>query len=101
MSRTRGPLELILRAHGIAELVDAREKTIWSSDADDDFKEDFNDEFLNEEDADDVLDYLVDSDIITEDEYDKFDTEEWEINIESLKEGTDAVDEELDEEDDD
>jgi predicted dithiol-disulfide oxidoreductase (DUF899 family) len=101
MSRTRGPLELILRAHGIAELVDAREKTVWSSDADEDFKEDFNDEFLTEEDADDVLDYLVDNDVISEDEYDKFDTEEWEINIESLKEGSDAVDEELDDEDDD
>lgn len=97
MSRKHYPLELILTAHGTAELVDVDENILWASDDDDDFKEEFED-FLTEEDFDNVLDFLREAEIITEGEYQKFHNEEWEMIVESL-DGADVADIE-DEEDD-
>jgi hypothetical protein len=85
MPRRTKPLELILRAHGPAELLNADGETLWASDADEDFKEEFNDEFLQEEDIGDILEYLVDSDILSDEESDHFADETWEFNIETLE----------------
>src|SRR5712672_690188 len=102
MSKRRGnyPLELVLTAHGTAELVNNQEEILWASDDDDDFKEEFPD-FLGEDDFDEVLEFLHEAQVITDKEYDKFDTEQWEMKIESLKGDTsEGLDEDEREEDD-
>ena len=78
------PLELVLTHTGTAELRNKKELILWASDDDDDFKEEFPD-FLVEDDFDDVLDFLHESEVLTDSEYDKFESEAWEMNIESLK----------------
>jgi hypothetical protein len=94
MARVRN-LELILTANGGAELIelDANEDEaqVWASDSDDDFREGFPD-FLNEHDAGDVLEYLVDTGMMSEEEAD-----ECELSQESLK----KVNGDEDEDDDD
>lgn len=86
-------LELILTANGGAEVVDLdEEKQLWASDSDDRFREEFPD-FLDENDLEHVFDYLVEHNVITEEEAD-----EAEVSMESLKEGN--GDEDDDEEDD-
>lgn len=63
-------VELVLLANGGAELVDLNEeKPIWASDSDDNFREQFR-ELLAEKDVDDILNYLVSEEIITDDEAD-------------------------------
>jgi hypothetical protein len=84
MPRRSYPLTLILRAHGPAELVNSEEEILWASDSDDDFREEFNDEFLQEEDIGDILEYLYDSDIISDKEMDFFESEHWDCDIETL-----------------
>ena len=61
MPRRSIPLELVLRAHGPVELLNSNDETLWASDADDDFREEFNDEFLQEEDIGDILEWLEDN----------------------------------------
>jgi hypothetical protein len=90
------PLELLLRAHGPAELLNAKEETLWASDADDDFREEFNNEFLEEEDIGDILEYLLENDILSEKEFDHFANEDWEANIETLENSIDEPDLESD-----
>jgi hypothetical protein len=85
MAKRSYPLELILRAHGPAELVNADEETLWASDADDDFREEFNNEFLEEDDIGDILEYLADNDILSEKEFNHFADEDWVASIESLE----------------
>lgn len=83
MSRKK-PLELIFRHNGLVELVDANDNTIFSSDGDADFKDAFSDEFLGEDDMDDVLDYLVNREIISQAEMDYFESGAWDCTLESL-----------------
>lgn len=78
------PLELVLRHNGTAELLDAKDKTVWASDEDEDFREEFNDEFLNEDDIDDILSYLFYAEVITEQEAEAFESGEFESYEESL-----------------
>ena len=52
---------------------------VWSSDADDDFLEEFGDAFLDPDDAEEIIEYLVDSGEIEEEE-----AEEMEIESDSL-----------------
>lgn len=98
MTRRTYPLELILRAHGPAELVNAQEDVLWASDSDDDFREEFNDEFLAEEDIGDILEYLEDAEIISMEEFDKLSSDEWDCTVETLDQGPED-DEDGDEED--
>lgn len=98
MASKKYPLELVLLAHGPAELLDADEKTIWVSDSDDDFKEEFTEDFLREEDIPDILDYLRDEDIINESEYNAFASDRWATTIETLENSVD-LDDEVHEED--
>lgn len=84
MAKRTYPLELILRAHGPAELVNANEETLWASDSDADFKDEISDEFLKEEDFRDILEYLVDAEIITQEELKFFAMETWDCSVESL-----------------
>lgn len=103
MPRRSVPLELVLRAHGPCELLNSNDETLWASDADDDFREEFNDEFLTEEDIPDILDYLEDNEILSPQEADHFVNEEWEFNVEVLdknggdSDGPDDADGEYDE----
>jgi len=92
------PLELILRPHGTAELVNSDEKVLWASDADEDFKEEFPDEFLNEDEFDDVLDWLYHNGVVSEKEFDQFENDSWDMTVESL-DGEDLEEETEDEED--
>lgn len=100
MARKIHPLELILRAHGTAELVNAREETLWASDADDDFREEFNEEFLEESDLDNILDFLVDHEIITESEADSFDLGEFKMSIETMDNSVNEPDDDEEDYDD-
>lgn len=101
MPRRKAPLELVLRAHGPVELLNADEETLWASDADDDFREEFNDEFLQEEDIGDILEWLEENDILSESEAENFVTSKWEFNIETMdqddEEGDDNEEDDLDE----
>ena len=101
MARRIHPLELILRPHGTAELVNARKEVLWASDSDDDFKEDFDD-FLDDDDFDDVLDWIENHSLISGEEYDKFDTGEWEMTVETLEDSVnEPIEGEFEELDDD
>lgn len=63
--------ELVFVPHGAVELVTDDDEVIWASDSDPDFRDDFSDEFLNADDhGDDILEWLVENDIITEEESD-------------------------------
>jgi hypothetical protein len=98
MAKKQYPLELILRAHGPAELVDADDNMLWASDADEEFKEMLPDEFLSEDDIDEILNYLADEEIISDKEFDFFASQHWEVTVETMD---DQVSEPDDEEDDD
>jgi len=86
------PLELILRAHGPAELVDAEQSMIWVSDVDDDFRVEFNDEFLEEEDIPEILDYLADHGILNEMEFNALNSDRWDCTVETLPSSVDEDD---------
>jgi hypothetical protein len=102
MAKRSYPLELILRSHGPAELVNSDEETLWASDSDEDFREEFADEFLQEEDIEDILNFLCDAQIISEKEFKMFASEEWSVEIETLENSVKGPgDDEDDEEDDD
>jgi len=73
-------LELILTAAGGAELVDIdAQQTLWSSDSDPEFREEFPD-LLDENDAEAVFEWLLEDDQLTEDEYD-----DAELSMETLE----------------
>lgn len=97
MVHRKYPLKLILRAHGPAELVNSDDQTLWASDADDDFREEFNDEFLREEDVEDILDYLFDAELISINEMDNLSSDRWPVEIETLESSVDE--DELEDED--
>lgn len=66
-SRRRLGLELVLTPEGQAELVH-RDNVLWSSMEDDEFRSSFENEVIQESDVQNVLDYLVENDVITENE---------------------------------
>lgn len=71
--RTRSrDLELAITTDGKAELREVdKDETLWSSDDDDDFRDEFGEEFLvTESVAEDVVDYLVDCKLISDVEAD-------------------------------
>jgi hypothetical protein len=89
-------LELVLTGDGGAELRDldarAAKTLVWSSDDDLEFQEEFEpEEFLEESDLHDIVDYLLDREVLTEAEADHL--EAWE------EDGDDADEDETDEED--
>lgn len=101
MPKRSFPLELILRAHGPVELVNSEDETLWASDADDDFREEFNDEFLQEEDIGEILDYLEEHEILSPQETDHFVNQEWDFSIETLDTSEPEDDDDAGDEDDD
>lgn len=62
--------ELTFRLDGTAELTDPDDDdaVVWASDSDEDFRDDFPDEALSEADLEKVIDWLVDHEVIDEDE---------------------------------
>lgn len=84
MSRKNHPLEIVLCHTGHAELVNANGDVLWSSDADEDFKETVSQEFLTEDDVDKILDFLSEHEFLTDEEVAKFENDEWDITEESL-----------------
>lgn len=88
------PLEIVLRHTGSAELLDRDDNVIWSSDEDADFKDEVSQEFLTEEDIDDILAYLSESEILSDAECAKFESDEWDVTEEALtdEEGEDDAD---------
>jgi hypothetical protein len=85
MPARKYPLELVLRAHGPVELVNADDEVLWVSETDDDFKEEFSDEFLQEEDIEEILDYLADCEILTVTEFNAFQSNRWDCTVETLE----------------
>lgn len=65
-------LTLLFKAGGQVTLLedDGRggEETLWASDDDEGFQEEFGNEFMDPDEAEQVLEYLVDEDIVTESE---------------------------------
>jgi hypothetical protein len=99
------PLELVLRAHGTAELVDSDGTVLWVSDSDDQFKEEFTDEFLTEDDIEEILDYLIDNGVLIEMEYNALNSDRWDVKVETLNQAAgepdDDEDDDFDDDDDD
>lgn len=90
---------LTLKAGGGAELVEDGD-VIWNSDDDESFRDDFPDEILSENDVAQVLDYLVDDDVITDEEADRVEIEEESVPG-SIQPADDEDDEDDEDEDDD
>ncbi len=95
MNRARDELELVLKYAGGCELRAGEDTVVWSSDADADFVAEIGNEILDEDDVEEILDYLTDNDIISDDE-----AENLVISVESLA-GEDAAEDENDEETED
>jgi hypothetical protein len=77
-------LELVLTMHGTAELVNVSTDNIeWASDSDDEFRDHQPNELLGEDDVDDVLEYLAQNDIITQEEHQAFEDESLPVYEES------------------
>lgn len=95
------PLEIVLRHTGSAELLDGDDNTLWSSDEDPEFRETISQEFLTEDDVDDILAYLEDSGNITPAECARFESDEWDVTEESLTDEDVEKDSDEDFEDDD
>lgn len=57
---------LLFKADGTVELLNRREETVWSSDHDDAFTEEFGGEtfFNDEDDSEEILDYLDEKGIV-------------------------------------
>lgn len=90
-------MKLLLTTTGTAQLLDESERHLWSSDSDDAFKDEFGDDFLSEDDVEDIFEFLVDHNIV-EDE----DVEHIEIFEDSLEDdGTESLIGPGDEEDED
>jgi hypothetical protein len=67
---SRGTLELVLTPGGTAELCRG-DVVLWGSADDEDFREEFGEDILDEEDAEEVVDYLVEHGIVSEEEAEK------------------------------
>lgn len=77
--------ELVFTPHGSVQLIDMNEdKQVWSSDNDQDFAEEFDGDFFDAKDAEEILEWLEEQDLI--------DLDDAEIDI---------VEEDADEEDSD
>lgn len=70
--QTEAPFALTLLSNGGAELT-RNGVQCWASDSDDEFAEQFGDEFLDENDVEGILEYLVEADQLTDDEADSAD----------------------------
>jgi hypothetical protein len=91
---------LLLSRDGGAELIDnGTGQQFWASDSDDNFREDFT-ELLTEADLEDVLDYLVAADILSESEADEADILMAEIGPAGNENGDEDDDGNGDEDDD-
>lgn len=60
--------ELTIYADGIAILTDHGGRTVWTSDGDDDFAGEGFPDVLDFDDGDAIMEYLVDSGVVDEDE---------------------------------
>jgi hypothetical protein len=92
-------LELVLLADGTVELNDVTaDQTLWSSDSDEDFQEEFP-EVVDENDIENVIDYLCEIEELSDEEADRV----WADGcvVETLEKGAGPGDEEDDDEDED
>lgn len=89
-------MQLELTEYGTAKLIDSQGHTLWASDADEAFKDEFGDEFLDEEDDADILDYLVDAGHLTDEDADAV-----EIMVSTLDTGDTIDPDSLDTDEDD
>lgn len=74
---------LLLTAHGTAQVLDAEDNVLWSSDDDDAFTDEFSDEFLEESDVEDILEFLVDNGYLAEEQ-------ELDLRIDALEDSDDT-----------
>lgn len=85
---------LTLTAGGGAELLED-EDVVWCSADDESFRDEFPDELLTESDVENILDYLVDEDFLTEDEANTVEVEEESHNGDDSTEDTGDDDDDL------
>jgi hypothetical protein len=74
---------LLLTAHGTAQVLDAEDNVLWSSDDDDNFTDEFSDEFLEESDVEDILEFLVDQGYLAEEQ-------ELDLRVDALEDSDDT-----------
>lgn len=61
----RPDFELVFKADGTVELRNKRNRLVWSSDADDDFLDEFGEELFDaDEDSDEIIDYLEEKKLV-------------------------------------
>jgi hypothetical protein len=60
--------QLLFTETGTVELLDSDGEQLWSSEDDQDFRDEFGTEFLDSEDTDDVSEYLIDIGHLEDDE---------------------------------
>jgi hypothetical protein len=82
------PKVLNLTETGGAELLDADGRTLWASDSDEDYAEDFP-EFLNESDVPDLIEWLIEGERLTEDQAEALEIGEWSLEGTDDDEGED------------
>jgi len=60
MNSSAADFTLLFKADGSVELLDRHQETVWSSDNDDRFSEEFDGEtfFSDDDDSEDIIDYL-------------------------------------------
>ena len=73
---------LTYHAEGSVTLSNARDQLVWSSDADEEFAEQFEGDFFDDEDTDEILDYLDTNGYIDLDE-DEIDVIENDADVEA------------------
>lgn len=72
-------MKLLLTEYGTAILTTDSGEQVWSSDDDADFLEEFGDDFIRDEDAEEIIEYLEEKEELTDDE-----AEDIEIEVRSL-----------------
>jgi hypothetical protein len=93
--QTEAPFTLTLLSNGGAELT-RNTVQVWASDSDDEFAEQFGEEFLDENDTEAILEYLVEAGRLSDDEADAA-----EIEVETLERPPGDDDEEDEDDDED
>lgn len=101
MAKRTHPLELVLLPHGPAELQNANGETLWTSDTDAEFRDQFGDEILSEDDVKEIFEYLADEDILSEKEFNFFAQGMWTYDVQSLDDDEGEDEDDDAEEDDD
>lgn len=86
---------LAITPGGAAELREGH-TVVWNSSDDESFQDEFTDDMLTENDLEDILEYLVEEDYITDEEADEIECEEETLDGENMEDEDDLADDDED-----